>query len=165
MKFWLTSGLQNLFEIRGVVESVRLAFEPALISKPLQVRFTAVSNCVAKSTGRSVGIAVAATAFRRGEVWSWWALLIANTIAYGSAMTYDRMVGFIWLDARAKEGAAACIKTICASRAQPIVTPLAGEMARLVKVERDRADVRRPERSWRARGCSGLLWWSRMPKP
>lgn len=42
-----------------------------------------------------LGIAVAATAFRRGDVWAWWALLIANTLAYGSAMTYDRMVGFI----------------------------------------------------------------------
>jgi hypothetical protein len=42
-----------------------------------------------------LGIAVAATAFRRGEAWAWWALLIANTLAYGSAMTYDRMVGFI----------------------------------------------------------------------
>jgi hypothetical protein len=42
-----------------------------------------------------LGIAVAATAFRRGEVWAWWALLVANTLAYGSAMTYDRMVGFI----------------------------------------------------------------------
>jgi hypothetical protein len=42
-----------------------------------------------------LGIAVAATAFRRGETWAWWALLVANTLAYGSAMTYDRMVGFI----------------------------------------------------------------------
>jgi hypothetical protein len=42
-----------------------------------------------------LGIAVAATAFRRGEPWAWWALLVTNTIAYGSAMTYDRMVGFI----------------------------------------------------------------------
>jgi hypothetical protein len=42
-----------------------------------------------------LGIAVATTAFRRGEVWAWWALLVANTLAYGSAMTYDRMVGFI----------------------------------------------------------------------
>jgi hypothetical protein len=33
--------------------------------------------------------AVAATAFRRGEPWSWWALLAGNTIAYVSAMTYD----------------------------------------------------------------------------
>src|SRR5207248_11706023 len=42
-----------------------------------------------------VGIAIAATAFRRGEAWAWWALLVGNTIAYGSAMTYDRLVGFI----------------------------------------------------------------------
>jgi hypothetical protein len=42
-----------------------------------------------------VGIAIAATAFRRGEAWAWWALLVGNTIAYGSAMTYDRMVAFI----------------------------------------------------------------------
>ena len=42
-----------------------------------------------------LGMAVAVTAFRRREVWAWWALLVANTLAYGSAMTYDRMVGFI----------------------------------------------------------------------
>jgi hypothetical protein len=36
-----------------------------------------------------------ATAFSAREVWAWWALLIANALAYGSAMTYDRMVGFI----------------------------------------------------------------------
>jgi hypothetical protein len=34
-------------------------------------------------------IAITVTAFRRGEGWSWWALLVANTIAFGSAMTYD----------------------------------------------------------------------------
>ena len=39
--------------------------------------------------------AVAATAFRRGEPWSWWALLVCNTIAYVSAMTYDWTVGAI----------------------------------------------------------------------
>lgn len=37
-------------------------------------------------------IAMAATAFRRGERWAWWALLVGNTIAYVSAMTYDRVV-------------------------------------------------------------------------
>lgn len=42
-----------------------------------------------------VVIAVAATAFRRGEVWAWWTLLIGNTIAYPSAMAYDLSVGFI----------------------------------------------------------------------
>ena len=39
--------------------------------------------------------AVAATAFRRGEPWSWWALLAANTIALVSAMTYDWTVSAI----------------------------------------------------------------------
>ena len=40
-----------------------------------------------------LAMAVAATAFRRGERWAWWALLVGNTIAYGSAMTYDQVVG------------------------------------------------------------------------
>lgn len=39
-----------------------------------------------------IGVFVAATAFRRGERWSWWALFIANTLAYGAPMTYDRLV-------------------------------------------------------------------------
>lgn len=39
--------------------------------------------------------AVAATAFRRAEPWSWWALLVGNTIAYVSAMTYDWTVSAI----------------------------------------------------------------------
>jgi hypothetical protein len=42
-----------------------------------------------------VAIALAVTAFRRREPWAWWGLLIGNTMAYGSAMTYDRIVGFI----------------------------------------------------------------------
>jgi len=35
---------------------------------------------------------IAATAFRRGERWAWWALLVGNTVALGSAITYDKMV-------------------------------------------------------------------------
>ena len=42
-----------------------------------------------------LGIAIAITAFRRGERWSWWALLIGNAITLISAMTYDRMVNAI----------------------------------------------------------------------
>ncbi len=42
-----------------------------------------------------LAISIAATAFRRGESWAWWALLIGNTIAFGSAMMYDRAVGAI----------------------------------------------------------------------
>jgi hypothetical protein len=37
-------------------------------------------------------VAITITAFRRGERWAWWALLISNTIAYGSAMTFDLVV-------------------------------------------------------------------------
>ena len=39
--------------------------------------------------------AITATAFRRGEGWAWWALLAGNTIALGSAMTYDWTVNAI----------------------------------------------------------------------
>src|SRR5215467_9920629 len=41
------------------------------------------------------GAAIAATAFRRGDRWAWWALLMGNTVAFVSAMTYDRIVGAI----------------------------------------------------------------------
>jgi hypothetical protein len=39
-----------------------------------------------------LAIAVAANAFRRGETWAWWALLVGNTITYVGAMTYDQIV-------------------------------------------------------------------------
>jgi hypothetical protein len=39
-----------------------------------------------------LAIAIAATAFRRGERWAWWALLAGNTIGYGAAMVYDQIV-------------------------------------------------------------------------
>jgi hypothetical protein len=42
-----------------------------------------------------LAVAIAATAFRRGERWAWWALLAGNTVAFISAMTYDRIVGAI----------------------------------------------------------------------
>ena len=42
-----------------------------------------------------MGSAIAVTAFRRGERWAWWALLVGNTIALVSAMTYDWMVNAI----------------------------------------------------------------------
>ena len=42
-----------------------------------------------------LAVAVAATAFRRGEGWAWWALLVGNTIALVSAMTYDWTVSAI----------------------------------------------------------------------
>jgi hypothetical protein len=42
-----------------------------------------------------MGSAIAATAFRRGERWAWWALLVGNTVALVSAMTYDKTVNAI----------------------------------------------------------------------
>ena len=42
-----------------------------------------------------MGSAIAVTAFRRGESWAWWALLVGNTIALVSAMTYDKTVNAI----------------------------------------------------------------------
>jgi hypothetical protein len=42
-----------------------------------------------------LAITISATAFRRGERWAWWALLVGNTIAFGAAMTYDRTVNAI----------------------------------------------------------------------
>lgn len=40
-------------------------------------------------------IAIAVTAFRRGERWAWWTLLIGNVLASISAMTYDKTVNAI----------------------------------------------------------------------
>jgi len=39
--------------------------------------------------------AIALTAFRRGERWAWWALLVGNTVALVAAMTYDWNVNAI----------------------------------------------------------------------
>jgi hypothetical protein len=39
-----------------------------------------------------MAIAITVTAFRRGERWAWWALLVGNTIAFGAAMRYDWIV-------------------------------------------------------------------------
>ena len=42
-----------------------------------------------------MAIAIAAYAFRHGERWAWWTLLVGNTLAWVSAMTYDQIVGAI----------------------------------------------------------------------
>ena len=42
-----------------------------------------------------MGSAIAVTAFRRGERWAWWALLVGNTVALVSAITYDKTVNAI----------------------------------------------------------------------
>jgi hypothetical protein len=42
-----------------------------------------------------LGSAIAVTAFRRGDPWAWWALLVGNTIALVSAMRYDWIVNAV----------------------------------------------------------------------
>ena len=42
-----------------------------------------------------MGSAIALTAFRRGERWAWWTLLVGNTVALVAAMTYDKTVNAI----------------------------------------------------------------------
>jgi len=42
-----------------------------------------------------MGSVIAVTAFRRGEPWAWWVLLVGNTVALVSAMTYDKTVNAI----------------------------------------------------------------------
>lgn len=40
-------------------------------------------------------IAITVTAFRRGDEWAWWAVLVGNTIAFVAAMSYDWTVSAI----------------------------------------------------------------------
>jgi hypothetical protein len=42
-----------------------------------------------------MGSSIAVTAFRRGERWAWWTLLVGNTVALLAAMTYDKLVNAI----------------------------------------------------------------------
>jgi len=42
-----------------------------------------------------MGVTIVVNAFRRGERWAWWALLIGNTMASVSAMTYDQIVNAV----------------------------------------------------------------------
>jgi len=42
-----------------------------------------------------MGSAIAVTAFRRGERWAWWALLVGNTVGLVSAIRYDWIVNAI----------------------------------------------------------------------
>jgi hypothetical protein len=39
-----------------------------------------------------MAITITVTAFRRGDRWAWWALLIGNTLAFVAAMRYDWIV-------------------------------------------------------------------------
>ncbi|HMC99636.1 MAG TPA: hypothetical protein VKH37_05770 [Ferruginibacter sp.] len=39
-----------------------------------------------------MAVAITITAFRNGERWAWWTLLVGNTIAVGSAIIFDRVM-------------------------------------------------------------------------
>lgn len=67
-------------------------------ASPKTAEFTSILFRLYGSYNVAFGLmaaAIAITAFRRGESWAWWALLLGNTIALGCAMTYDRMVNAI----------------------------------------------------------------------
>ncbi len=38
-----------------------------------------------------MAVVITVTAFRRGDRWAWWALLVGNTLTYISAMAYDQI--------------------------------------------------------------------------
>ena len=42
-----------------------------------------------------MAIAITVTAFRRGDHWAWWALLVGNTLTFVAAMMYDWTVSAI----------------------------------------------------------------------
>jgi len=59
---------------------------------PMTAKYIAVLFRMYGVYGVAFGLmasAIAVTAFRRGDGWAWWALLVGNTIVSVSAMTYD----------------------------------------------------------------------------
>jgi hypothetical protein len=44
-----------------------------------------------------MAIAITLYGFRKGQRWAWWTLLVANVLAIGSAITFDRIVKAIGL--------------------------------------------------------------------
>lgn len=75
-----------------------------------------------------LALAIAATAFREGEAWAWWALLAGNSLAYLSAMAYDWTVGAIGPFEVTEYVGLALVYwalAVTASRSQEL-TPLAG---------------------------------------
>ncbi len=65
---------------------------------PMAARYIGVlfrMYCIFNVTFGLMASAIAVTAFRRGDRWAWWALLVGNTISLVAAMTYDRLVNAI----------------------------------------------------------------------
>ena len=67
-------------------------------TSPMTARYIGVLFRMYGIYGVAFGLmasAIAVTAFRRGDGWAWWALLVGNTIALVSAMRYDWIVNAI----------------------------------------------------------------------
>jgi hypothetical protein len=67
-------------------------------TSPMTARYIGVLFRMYGIYGVAFGLmasAIAVTAFRRGDGWAWWALLVGNTITLVSAMTYDWTVNAI----------------------------------------------------------------------
>jgi hypothetical protein len=78
------------FTHRGALCAFRLE-EPAPQRCGHRVRFGPEGQPVWRNRDSVIAI----TAFRRGECWAWWVLLVGNTVALLSAMTYDMTVSAI----------------------------------------------------------------------
>lgn len=68
-----------------------IAWGAGAAASPVLFRMYGVSNVLSGL----MSSAIAVTAFRRGERWTWWALLVGNTVALLSAMTHDKTVNAI----------------------------------------------------------------------
>ena len=66
-------------------------------------------------------LAIVGTAFRRGEAWSWYALLVSNAFAYGSPMVFDLTVGSIGPFERVEQALAVAIAVGLAMSAKAIL--------------------------------------------
>jgi hypothetical protein len=72
---------------------------PALVgSSPLSAGYMAVLYRMYGVYNVLFGLmsgVITVTAFRRGERWAWWTLLVANTVGLVSAIAYDKLVNAI----------------------------------------------------------------------
>jgi len=76
----------------------RASWSSLVTSSPMTARYIGVLFRLYGVFNVAFGLmasAIAVTAFRRGDRWAWWALLVGNTLAYVSAMTYDWTVNAI----------------------------------------------------------------------
>lgn len=70
----------------------------------------------------AAAIAIVATAFRRGETWSWYALLVSNSFAYLTPIVYDVVVGFIGFFERVEQVLLALVYLALVLSAKDVLT-------------------------------------------